>query len=62
MDDVIEWRSRPLDKSYAVVYLDALRVNARQDGKGCVKSVYVALGVNFEEKKDVLGSGLKSDR
>jgi transposase-like protein len=55
MDDVIEWRSRPLDKSYAVVYLDALRVNARQDGKGCVKSVYVALGVNFEGKKDVLG-------
>jgi transposase-like protein len=38
MDDVIEWRSRPLDKSYAVVYLDALRVNARQDGKGCVKA------------------------
>ncbi|GHV22699.1 hypothetical protein FACS189494_09870 [Spirochaetia bacterium] len=55
MDDVIEWRSRPLDKGYAVVYLDALRVNARQDGKGCVKSVYVALGVNFEGKKDVLG-------
>jgi transposase-like protein len=55
MNDVIEWRNRPLDKGYAIVYLDALRVNAKQDGKGCIKSVYVALGVNFEGRKDVLG-------
>ena len=54
-DDVIEWRNRPLDKGYAVVYLDALRVNARQDGKGCIKSVSVALGVKFAGKKEVLG-------
>jgi transposase-like protein len=60
MDDVVEWRSRPLDKGYAVAYLDALRVNARQEGKGRVKSVYAAVGVNFEGKKDVLGRGLKS--
>jgi transposase-like protein len=37
------------------VYLDALRVKAREDGKSCIKSVYVALGVNFEGRKDVLG-------
>jgi transposase-like protein len=55
MEDVREWQSRPLEKSYAIVYLDALRVNSRQDGKSCPKSVYVALGVNFEGKKEVLG-------
>jgi transposase-like protein len=37
------------------VYLDALRVNTKQEGKGVTKSVYVALGVNFEGKKEVLG-------
>jgi transposase-like protein len=37
------------------VYLDALRVKTRQDGKSCTKSVYVALGVNFEGQKEVLG-------
>jgi putative transposase len=37
------------------VYLDALRVNSRQEGKSCQKSVYVARGVNFEGKKEVLG-------
>jgi transposase-like protein len=55
MEDVREWQSRGLEKSYAIVYLDALRVNSRQDGKSCQKSVYVALGVNFEGKKEVLG-------
>jgi transposase-like protein len=44
-----------LEKSYAIVYLDALRVKTRQDGKSCTKSVYVALGVNFEGRKEVLG-------
>ena len=37
------------------MYLDALRVKGREDGKSCMKSVYVALGVNFEGKKKVLG-------
>jgi transposase-like protein len=55
MEEVKEWQNRPLEKSYAIVYLDALRVNSRQDGKSCIKSVYVALGVNFEGHKEVLG-------
>lgn len=55
MDEVREWQNRPLDRSYAIVYLDALRVNGRQDGKSCMKSVYTALGVNFEGEKEVLG-------
>ena len=55
LDEVREWQNRPLDASYAIVYLDALRVKGRIDGKSCMKSVYVALGVNFEGKKEVLG-------
>jgi hypothetical protein len=51
-EDAGDWRSRPLGKSYAVVYPDALRVNSRKDGKSCQKSVYAALGVNSEGKKE----------
>ena len=42
-------------KSYAIVYLDALRVKGKTDGKSCLKSVYTVLAVNFEGKKEVLG-------
>ena len=55
LDEVREWQNRPLEKSYAIVYLDALRVKSRQEGKSLNKSVYVALGVNFEDQKEVLG-------
>jgi transposase-like protein len=55
IEEVREWQNRPLEKSYAIVYLDALRVKAKEDGKSCAKSVYVALGVNFEGRKEVLG-------
>jgi transposase-like protein len=55
MEEVREWQSRPLESSYVILYLDALRVKTKQDGKSCVKSVYVALGVNFEGQKEVLG-------
>jgi transposase-like protein len=55
LEDVREWQNRQLEKSYAIVYLDALRVKGRQDGRSGVKSVYVALGVNFEGQKEVVG-------
>jgi transposase-like protein len=52
MEEVKEWQNRPLEKSYAIMYLDALRVKSREDGKSCMKSDYVALGVNFEGQKE----------
>jgi transposase-like protein len=55
LEEVREWQNRPLEKSYAIVYLDALRVKDKMDGKSCLKSVYTALAVNFEGKKEVLG-------
>ena len=53
LEEVREWQNRPLEKSYAIVYLDALRIKGREDGKSCLKSVYTALGVNIEGKKEV---------
>ena len=55
MEEVREWQTRQLDSSYPIVYLDALRVNGRTDGKTCNKALYTALGVNFQGKKEVLG-------
>jgi transposase-like protein len=53
LDELREWQNSPLEKSYAVVYLDALRIKGREEGKSCLKSVYTALGVNFEGQKEV---------
>jgi len=53
IDEVREWQNRPLEKPYAIVYLDALRVKGKTDGKSCLKSVYTAPAVNFEGKKEV---------
>ena len=55
MADVREWQTRPLEKSYPILFLDALRVNSRQDGKNVNKALYVALAINWEGKKEVLG-------
>ena len=55
LEEVKEWQNRPLEKSYAIVYLDGLRVKSKEDGKSSNKIVYIALGVNFEGKKEVLG-------
>jgi transposase-like protein len=52
MEDVRGWQSRALEKSYAIVYRDALRVNSRQGGKSRQKSVYGAFGVHFEGEKE----------
>lgn len=41
--------------TYPIVYLDALRVNSRQNGKNENKALYLALGINMEGKKEALG-------
>ena len=55
MDEVKIWQSRPLDEVYPIVYLDALRVKIRDGGHVINKAIYVAIGVNMEGKKEVLG-------
>src|SRR3954447_6175218 len=55
MEEVRAWQSRPLDPIYAIVYLDALVVKMRQEGRVENRAVFVALGVNLGGQKDVLG-------
>jgi len=52
---IIEWQSRPLDKVYAIVYLDAIFFKVRQDGKVVNKAAYSVLGINLQGQKDILG-------
>lgn len=54
-EDVRSWRTRPLDSIYPIVYLDALRIKSRQNGKNENKALYLALGINMEGRKEVLG-------
>ncbi len=54
-EDVILWQNRPLDEVWPIVYLDALRVKVRQDNRVINKAVYLAVGVNLDGVKEVLG-------
>ena len=55
LEAVVEWQNRPLERSYPVVYFDALRVKIRDEGSVRNKAVYLALGIAAEGTKDVLG-------
>ena len=52
---MIEWQSRPLDDVYPIVYLDCIVVKIRQDKRVINKAIYLALGVNMEGHKELLG-------
>ena len=49
------WQQRPLEAVYAVVFLDAIHYHVRSEGQIVKKAVYIALGINLDGKKDVLG-------
>jgi transposase-like protein len=49
------WQNRPLDPLYAIVYLDALHIKLKRDGKIENVAVYNVLGVNLEGKKEIFG-------
>lgn len=55
LDEVKTWRSRPLQTVYPILYFDALFVKSRQDGAVKNKAVYLALGINLEGEKELLG-------
>ena len=50
-----EWQQRPLESVYAVVFLDAIHYHVRSEGQIVKKAVYIAIGINLDGKKDVLG-------
>jgi len=55
MEDVATWQSRPLDPVYPIVYLDALHVKMRLEGRVQSQAVYLALGITLEGRKELLG-------
>jgi putative transposase len=55
LDEVKAWQSRPLESMYPVLYLDALMVKMRHEGRVENRAVFVAIGVDEEGQKDVLG-------
>jgi transposase-like protein len=61
IEQVIEWQSRPLDAIYPIVYLDCIVVKIRQDKQVINKAVYLALGVNMEGRKELLGLWLSEN-
>lgn len=61
IEQVIEWQARPLDQVYPIVYLDCLVVKIRQDKRVINKAVYLALGVNMEGHKELLGLWLSEN-
>jgi putative transposase len=55
LEEVKNWQSRPLDAVYPIVYLDGLLVKIREAGHVRNKAIYVAIGVNMQGNKEVLG-------
>ena len=50
-----EWQQRPLETVYAVVFLDAIHYHVRSEGHIVKKAVYIAIGIDLDGHKDVLG-------
>ena len=52
---VREWQCRPLEDIYAVVFMDAIHFHVRSEGRIIKKAVYIAIGINMDGLKEVLG-------
>ncbi len=52
---VKEWQERPLEDIYAVVFMDAIHYHVRNEGRIVKRAVYIAIGIDMEGGKDVLG-------
>ena len=52
---VREWQSIPLEEIYAVVFMDAIHFHVRSEGQFIKKAVYIAIGINMDGIKEVLG-------
>ena len=55
IEDVEAWQSRPLERFYPIVYLDAIHLKMRKDRHVETRAVYVALAINLEGQKELLG-------
>ena len=55
LEEVKGWQTRPLESLYPILFLDALMVKMRHEGKVENRAVYVAIGIDLDGRKDVLG-------
>ena len=55
IEDVVEWQNRPLEPVYPIVYLDCIVVKVRQDKRVINKSIYLALAIDLQGRKELLG-------
>ena len=55
LDEVKQWQNRPLEAMYPIVYLDAIHLKLRSSGQVKSQAVYLALGINLEGHKELLG-------
>ena len=55
LDEVKTWQSRPLDRVYPIIYFDALIVKIRVDKQIVNKAIHLALGINMDGEKELLG-------
>ena len=61
LDDVKSWQSRPLNQLYPIIYFDCIVVKIHQDKRVINKAIYIALGIDLEGQKDVLGLWVSED-
>jgi len=54
-EDVSAWRNRPLEALYPIMFFDAIRIKIRDEGRVVNKAVYLALGIDIDEQKELLG-------
>jgi len=54
-EEVRQWQARPLDEVYPIVFLDGLVVKVRVDGRITQQTIYLAVGINMQGKKELLG-------
>jgi len=55
IEEVVAWQARPLDEIYPILYLDCMVIKCHQDKRVINKAVYVALGINCEGRKELIG-------
>ena len=57
-NEVIAWQNRPLEEQYLVVWMDGIVFKVREGSKVINKTIYLAIGLNKEDFKEVLGMWL----
>ncbi len=62
IEQVTDWQARPLDALYPIVYLDCIVLKIRQDKRVINKSIFLALGINTEGHKELMGMWIAENK